>query len=138
VHLLLLSLLLQAPQSFLIQPSWPVKEVSVETAQHLASEIAKGKDADDPAKMILLWSKIINNSISDQELMILHTLADRKANRRQLGPDGDLYMTLFAGQLLAFYDQRQADLKVHQELLRQMQELRKQLEELKKNHAGSS
>ena len=132
--IILLGLLLQSPQATLQPDTWPVKGVNRSAATHLIKEINKADNPDDPGKMILLWSKISSGTISESEVAILRTIANRQTGR-QFGPDTDLYMTLFAGQLLNLYENRQEEQRRRNEQTiandRVILELQKQINDLK-------
>ncbi|MBX4204899.1 MAG: hypothetical protein KW788_01765 [Candidatus Doudnabacteria bacterium] len=152
--LILTALLLQSP-AVSSEPRIPVNAMNPQVSDHLLKEIAKGKDQDDPGKVILLWIKADAGALGDQDRATLIVLANRKATRSILA-DKDLYLTLFAAKILQLDEKRQAEAKAlelerqreaernnaddkfHRDLLEQIEQLKKEIEQLKKNHAGSS
>lgn len=123
--LILTCLLMQSPQTGV----WPVRGIDPDVAEHLQKEVDRAKDSGDMGRMILLWSKVTSGTISEDELKFLRELANRKASRKFIGPDEELYYTLFAGQLLNLHDDRCR-------MQREIEDLKKEIQKLK-NHTGS-
>jgi hypothetical protein len=116
---------------------------------HLQTEIDKGQDADDPAKMIRYWIRIVDGSITQPELTVLQKLASRKSTRRSARPDSELYMSMFANLLISSHEERKTryakdeerrrlEERSRQELQRQIDELKHQIESLKTNGGGKN
>ena len=73
----------------------------------LDQEIDKGKDVDDPAKMIRYWDRIESGQITASELALLRELSLRPSTRVRIGPDSELYMTVLSAKLLKQHEERQ-------------------------------
>lgn len=115
---------------------------------HLQAEIDKGKDLDDPAKMVRYWIKITDGTIEPHELVVLRRLAGRNPRRVML-TDSELYLTMFANQLVALYEQQElqllrdelkkaADDKVHQDFQKQIDELKQQIHSLSRSNTNKA
>ncbi|HYE22787.1 MAG TPA: hypothetical protein VD998_04330 [Verrucomicrobiae bacterium] len=134
--LVLLMLLLQvstaAAQNAKPLPPSPIRGITDESWWHLTRQIAKGEDRDDPAKMVGFWAKIVSSTFGHEDRSELEFLANRRPTRKLIGPDGELYMTVFAGLLLALDQEKQKEATTKAALEAVLKEATQLLVDLKK------
>jgi hypothetical protein len=73
--------------------------VNPDAWSQLMAEVDKGDDSDDPGRMIRYWKKAATGSLTLLEKSELVALVNRRP-KRGLGPDGDVYMSMFAAVIL--------------------------------------
>lgn len=104
-----------------------------QSLEHLQSEIDKGRDPDDVAKMIRIWSKLTAGEVlTTQERSMLVDLINRKPRRTKnpLSADSAVYTSTWALQLLKLEERNRKDEEIHHQQQKQIQKQQKQIDSL--------
>jgi hypothetical protein len=129
--MLVLGLLLVISTAAQAQNPPPSAGVNPDAWKQLMDEVDKGNDPDDPGKMIRYWTKAATGSLTNIDKSELVVLVNRRP-KRGFGPDGKVYLTMFAAAILEVNASRVAQIAKNTETDKQIADLRRVIDELRK------